>query len=535
MRIRFTLGGAKSWMRTVAAALSFVAAFVIGFDVWAAPGSETSEIAALTAPLEGRDRIVHDFYQARNYQLAWRGPDIGVLNTSLANAAAEGLEPKDYLPIAEGSDAERDVAMTRAALAYLRDLRQGRETLRLVDSDIALPHETFDAVKAVDGALKTNRVAELFSSVTPTILDYARLKEALANYRAIASRGGWPVLEFPGSGVGRPTDRQARALHDRLIFEDEILARESSADIGSALKRFQARHGLKADGYANKGTIAELNVTAAERGNQIVANLERLRWMPRQLEPNYILVNVPDAHLSLVLGGKEVLASRVIVGKPATPTPILRAEGGGITVNPPWNVPASIARNEILPKLKKNHSYLKTQDMVLLNGPLGDPYGLTVRWGAIPKGTFPYLVQQHPGRQNPLGTVKLELPNRFDVYLHDTPLKGAFARSSRDLSHGCVRVERILPLASYAMNQSLDDMIAIMDAISGGETRFLPLRRQLPVCFIYQTAFFDAKDQLQFRPDIYGRDRRMMAMLEGGTSAIEGPRVACASGGARKG
>ena len=499
---------------------------------WAQP--EPSSIARLTAQLTGRDRTVDAFYRANGYLPAWNNSNSAILHAALAGAADEGLNPKNYSSIANGPAEIRDVALTRAALEYLQDLRQGRESLRIIDDDIALPPVMFDAASALNAALKSNALAGLFAGAAPAGPEYARLKIALGSYRAIDARGGWPVVDLPRSDVAALSDQQAHILRERLAYEDAVLP-EGHPDLEAALKRFQGHHGLAPDGRIGKATIAELNVPAQARTRQIALNMERLRWLPWQLEADYILVNVPDAHLSLMLGGREVLASRVIVGKPKTPTPILRAEGGGITVNPPWNVPASIARREILPKLKANPSYLKSQDMVLLNGPPGDPYGLTVHWRVVPKGTFPYLIQQHPGANNPLGTVKLELPNKFDVYLHDTPVKSAFDRSSRDLSHGCVRVEQILPLASYALSKSLDDMIAITDAISSGETQYLPLQRKLPVYFLYETAFVDANGAVQFRPDIYGRDRRMLDAEMGSASLADNIRVACATESAKKG
>jgi murein L,D-transpeptidase YcbB/YkuD len=213
------------------------------------------------------------------------------------------------------------------------------------------------------------------------------------------------------------------------------------------------------------------------------------------------------------LGGKAVLSSRVIVGKPSTRTPILRAEGAGITVNPAWNVPRSIAVKEILPKLRRNHAWLKSQEMVLLDGPVGDPYGLTVNWRAVTAAKFPYRIRQAPGAKNPLGLVKLELPNRFDVYLHDTPGKAAFERTNRAQSHGCIRVEQILPLASYALTAGPDAVAQIQDAIGQGETRYLPLSRKVPVYVLYWTAFADADGKIQFARDLYGRDRRMIAAM----------------------
>lgn len=249
------------------------------------------------------------------------------------------------------------------------------------------------------------------------------------------------------------------------------------------------------------------------RRDILAANMERWRWLPAKLEPDRIEVNAATADLTMWLDGKVVLSSRVIVGKPATRTPILRAEGAGITVNPAWNVPHSIAVKEILPKLKRNHTWLQSQDMVLLNGPPGDPYGLTVDWRAVRAGTFPYRVRQAPGAQNPLGQVKLELPNRFDVYLHDTPGRAAFARKNRALSHGCIRVEQILPLASYALTAGPDAMAMIESAIGQGETRTLPLTHRVPVYVLYWTAFPDKDGKVQFVRDIYGRDQRMIAAM----------------------
>jgi murein L,D-transpeptidase YcbB/YkuD len=220
--------------------------------------------------------------------------------------------------------------------------------------------------------------------------------------------------------------------------------------------------------------------------------------------------------------GKDVLESRVVVGRPLDPTPILRAEGAGVTVNPSWNVPASIARREILPKLKAHPDYLLSQDMILVNGPSEDPHGLHVNWRAVPSGTFPYQIQQHSGAKNALGTIKIELPNHFDVYLHDTPGKAIFAANARDVSHGCVRVEQILPLASFGLTANLDTMEMISDAVATGETRYFNFKQRLPVYFLYWTAFVDADGRTQFRPDIYGRDRHLAEILEGPNSARTG-------------
>jgi murein L,D-transpeptidase YcbB/YkuD len=262
----------------------------------------------------------------------------------------------------------------------------------------------------------------------------------------------------------------------------------------------------------------------------INANMERLRWLPPVLEPDRIVVNAADAQLQMWLGGKLVLTSRVIVGRPSSPTPILRAEGAGITLNPSWTVPQSIAAREFLPKLKRNHAWLANNEMVLLNGPPGDSQGLHINWRSIPAGTFPYQVRQYPGSRNPLGRIKLELPNRFDVYLHDTPGKAAFAKSARQLSHGCVRVEQILPLASYALAGDLTAIQKITEAIGDDGTSYIPLRRKLPVYFLYWTALPGPDGALQFHPDVYGRDRRLIAAIRVKPLQVAAALPACPKG-----
>ncbi|HWC63894.1 MAG TPA: L,D-transpeptidase family protein, partial [Rhizomicrobium sp.] len=423
--------------------------------------------------------------------------DSRTVQSVLARAADEGLDSTHY-SIGASPPAG---AVLKAAEGYARDLKSGRRDLRELDSDVALPSVDFDAAGELGNAVRQGTLAGYLASLPPPFPEYERLKSALAKYRGIALAGGWPVL-----GVGSGDD----LLRQRLAYEDTVSA---DADVKTALRRFQARHGLIADGKLGSATLAALNLPAGARAETIAANMERWRWLPRRLEPDRIMINVADASLVLFLGDQSVLNSRVIVGKPSNPTPILRADGAGITINPSWTVPQSIAAKEILPRLKRNPAWLASQDMVLLNGPPGDPYGLTVNWRAIKRGTFPYQIRQAPGPGNPLGRIKIELPNRFDVYLHDTPGQAAFKGARRDVSHGCVRVEQILPLASYLLTADLGAVEKINALVDSGQTGYLPLGKKLPVYFLYWTSFVGNDGQVQFRPDIYGRDRRLIAAV----------------------
>ena len=478
-------------------------------------GASVPDASGIEALIEGnrlpiRDGDLRIFYQQRSFAPAWTDADARLARAMLAHADQDGLDPSDYAVRSGSSAAEDDILLTEAVLSYAHDLRSGRPDLKAIDSDVDLPDTSQAAATALAKALRSGDFTSFAAAWAPPQVEYAKLKAALAFYRGIADRGGWAPLP-----AGRPADfadgtAGGTALRHRLGYEDAVLAADPNASLSDAVMRFQARHGLELDGRVGIRTLAELNVAASARVMQIAANMERWRWLPRTFEANFISVNVPDARLALTLRGTQVLESRVVVGRPHDPTPILRVEGAGITVNPSWNVPTSIARKEILPKLKANPNYLLSQDMILLNGPPGDPHGLHVNWRAVPNGTFPFRIQQHSGAKNALGTVKLELPNRFDIYLHDSPGKAAFASNARDVSHGCVRVEQILPLASYALTANLDTMNEISDAVSAGETRYFPLQQPLAVYFLYWTAFVGTDGTLQFRPDIYGRDRRII-------------------------
>ena len=258
--------------------------------------------------------------------------------------------------------------------------------------------------------------------------------------------------------------------------------------IAAALKAYQTGNGLTADGQLNERTAAMLNVPPAARAQQIAANMERLRWMPHVLGAQYIMVNVPDASLVLMESGQQALVSRVVVGAPDKPTPILAARAVAVTINPAWHVPKSIVAKEIQPKLDQDSGYLESKHMEMENGE----------------------VVQLPGPDNALGSVKFEMPNVFNVYLHDTPSKHAFLSDERALSHGCVRVEQIRPLVEHVLGMSDDEL---QQAIAGGKTEARRLNQPIPVYIQYFTAIAREDGRTVFRADIYGRDARMIGIM----------------------
>ena len=291
--------------------------------------------------------------------------------------------------------------------------------------------------------------------------------------------------------------------------------------LAQAVRQFQARHGLAADGIVGEATVRAMNVPASGRIWQIALNLERWRWLPRDLGPRYVTVNAADATLRVVEDDRTVLASRVVVGDLQHPTPVVQARLDAVVLNPKWNLPNSIAAREILPRLRENRRYLAENDIVIVERRESDPFGLAVDWSTVSAGAFPFRLQQQPGPENPLGRIKFDIPNRFDVYLHDTPTRALFARSVRTASHGCIRVERVDELAVLVLADGTGrwSRERLAEAIAGGGSPRIPVARPLPVYILYWTAFVGADGLVQFRDDVYGRDGRLAAALAAERSA----------------
>jgi murein L,D-transpeptidase YcbB/YkuD len=486
--------------------------------------------AALRAALQSQaNPDVLAFYKARDFRPAWIDDSkVAELRTVLGRADEQGLRNSDYAPpaaIRPGSaveSARHDIGLTQAVLRYARDVRTGRFRPDDIYSDAGLPARVYDAPAELNRALETNSLPRYLADLPPQHPQYGRLAEALAAYRTIADEGGWPSV--PGNNEVRLDRNNARlqALIQRLKAEDPILnavEKPTQVQVRDGIKRFQARNGLVDDGRAGPETLAALNVPASMRAEQIAANMERWRWLPRRFESRYVTVNVPDQSVQFVRDGQVALNSKAIVGRKTSATPLLRTEIKTVVVNPPWNIPGDIAARDLLPRLKRNANYLATKNMVVMDAPPSDPHGRKINWRNIKAAEFPYAIRQLPGPTTALGAVMLDSPNDFDVYLHDTPNKKLYASNLREISNGCVRVQDIFPLASLALTGDADDgMSMINEARRTRETQRLPLDNPVPVYFLYWTASVDEEGNLDFRPDRYGRDAPLVAALARGTA-----------------
>ncbi len=340
------------------------------------------------------------------------------------------------------------------------------------------------------------------------------LETALSQYRQITEQGGWP--QVPGGPALHEGDRNDRIpfLRQRLVASTDLATSAAQGDhfdgvLKEAVQRFQARHGLPADGTVGAGTLTELNVPISERIRQLAASLERCQPLPTVLEHRHILVNIADFTLKLYEDGKPVLSMPVIVGKTYRQTPVFNGRISSLVINPTWEVPHSIATKDLLPKIKKNPGYLSQMHLRVFQGWNGateiDP--ATINWASLSATHFPYRLRQDPGPANALGRVKFLFPNPYDVYLHDTPSRELFQKDARTFSSGCIRIAKPLDLAVYLLQGTkLNSMDALNAAISREKTQQIVIPAPIAVHIVYMTAWVDREGIIQFRSDIYNRD-----------------------------
>lgn len=413
-----------------------------------------------------------------------------------ANAMEQGLRSVAPPPAAPLDNA----ALVRAALDHARAVHAGRLAATDFDHNWGLKPEAYDPLPGFADAVRRDRLAAWIAALPPPYAGYDGLVKGLENYRAIAAAGGWATLD-PGPDLTLgSTGPRVLALRQRLAIEDKAVvttgianADTLDADLQAAVQRAQRRYGLNPAGVVSAKTIAALNVPAADRVRQIMANLERWRWLPEELPRDRIQVNIAAAVLTVFDGDTPVLSMRGVTGRPGHETPMLSSVIRSIVLNPPWNVPPSIAAAELFPKEKKSPGYFKRNGFRVIDGRL----------------------QQEAGTQSALGRYKFDFDNIYSVYLHDTPARAKFASFDRLASHGCVRLEKPADLAELLLKgDPVWTPEKIAAAVATKNTQRVSLSRPVAVYLLYWTAFASANGTMNFRDDPYGWDRTLAAKIE---------------------
>ena len=484
-----------------------------------------------------------DFYERRHYREAWSLQRADDLLKALRLADLEGLRPNDYhlaaienlfssvrsdlqksLGVSPDRLAELDLLLTDAFLVYGSHLLSGRVNPETIQPNWGSTYQrSIDLAAVLEAALASDNISDTLATLTPPQPGFRRLRQALAHYRELASRGGWPTI--PDGPTLKRDDHGSRvaALRERLSLDGDFEAGKWAAPqlfdeaLEQALKRFQRRHGLGASGTMDAATRVALNVSLERRVEQLEVNLERWRWLPQDLGRRYILVNIPAFKLEVVEDEAVVLGMRIVVGTIDDPTPILNATMGYMFLNPYWNVPRAMAAHEMLPKIKRDPSYLARQNLRVLkdSGPeVHEVNPATVDWSAITPDDFPYRLRQDPGPFNGMGRFKFIFINKFDVYLHDTPGRHLFEKTQRAFSHGCIRIEKPLDLAVFLLRQDPDwNRDALLRELETKVTRSVLLPEQIPIYLVYRTAWADGDSTIQFRPDIYSWDAPLLVAM----------------------
>ncbi|HEY5806696.1 MAG TPA: L,D-transpeptidase family protein, partial [Povalibacter sp.] len=362
---------------------------------------------------------------------------------------------------------------------------------------------------------------ERIAALKPKHFLYVRLKQELVRHRVMEKAGGWSAL--PAGPALKPgvSDARIPALRSRLILSGDLTDYAAPPDpelydatLVEAVKQYQQRAGLEADGAVGPGTIKQLHIPVTERIMQLRVNLDRGRLLLQDLPAEFVVVNIAGYSVYLVRGEDIVWSARAQVGKAYRRTPLFRSEITYLVWNPTWTVPPGIIRNDILPAARKDPSSITRRGLRVLDASGREVSPESVDWSQFSSGHIPYTLRQDPGPKNALGRVKLMFPNPYQVYLHDTPSQALFESAQRAFSSGCVRVERAPELARLLLDDPQTwSSEAVEKVIAEGQLQSVTLKKHMPVLLTYWTAWVDPQGKANFRDDIYGQDEKWIAGL----------------------
>lgn len=471
-------------------------------------------------------KVLKEFYLASGYKSVWQSKkDRKIILKQLTNSEEEGLNPDDYNVIKlqryERNSASLnntrlanyDILLTHSFQKYIFHLTNGRLNPRKLYTNWDLKENQIDINITIAGLLKSDSLELKINQLKPNHIVYIKLKKALKIIKAFP-KDNFTEIDITNKIVLNDTNPSLINIKKRLIYWKEMLPKDSLSmiyDIETvdAIKKFQTRHGLSADGVIGKGTVESLNFSKNQRKEQIIANLERWKWFPKEMGNEYLIVNIPDYKLTLVKGKDTIRTHKVIVGRAKRKTPVLSSKLSHAVFNPTWTVPPTILREDVIPAILKNRSYL-TQTNIKLYDKVGNVVPAS-NWSLSNAKSYRYV--QSSGTFNSLGMVKLIFPNRFSIYLHDTNHRDFFGKQMRSLSSGCVRVDNPLELTEYLLDDETNwNLEKITETLQSEKTQQIKIKKEVDIHILYWTAWSEKKILL-FRDDIYNLDADLYRKL----------------------
>lgn len=445
---------------------------------------------------------MRDFYNVRNFEFAWFDSN-GLTEQALgfrslykysSDSVNKQLDARlDNLLVHETAVDPSDPSIVKLELQltkrFVQFLLDADENMQMRELETFVPIKKQSALALADSILsRKNKDNKQYAATNPL---YSGLKEQLGNYRDLIKKGDWDSIPVSKSKfvVGKNFP-EMRFLKNRLLATGEFTAKDTTAiftpELEAAIKDYQGTHGITPDGKITPALIHSLNVPLMKRIEQLLVNMERMRWMPTKKEGKLILVNIPEFVLKVTEGNSQVKEMAVVVGKEGHTTTMFSDDLEQIVFSPYWNIPPSIERNEIMPAVQKNPNYLAEHNMETVSG------------GGI---------RQRPGSGNSLGRVKFLFPNSFNIYFHDTPAKSLFEKDNRAYSHGCIRLSDPVWMANYLLENSPEwTPERIEAAMNSGVEKTVSLKHPIPVIITYYTAWVDENKKMNFREDVYGND-----------------------------